>query len=471
MAGAQRIRTLFALFFALAGSRAIAAYGDQVGTFNGVIAYSNGSATYNSGSHNTVNGYTTGLKWQCVEYVRRYYFVAYGLQIGAGMNADGFYGNGWGLTKAANGGSTPPVPGAILCSNSNTNGHIAIVREVGPNYIKVIQQNWSENSDDNAHQFSMTVSNGTYRVNQAGSYSWQGWLMPPNSGGTASTIAWTDVPQDGRWYRSDERLVYHVDGDRPNTVRELIDGNNTATYDTSDGYIRLSYGPTGWHFYETAAQNAASGGNYAYTGRWNGGWDPDPPTATRSGGAEPNVWYQTSTSVSFSCADALSGIRYCHYKWDDGAYSEWARVDNGTVPLLPGKHHLYVEAEDNSFTGSNELGNRSTVDLGEFWLDTTAGSVNVSARLVSTGTATQVELTVTNPNPSPLNNVGVDLVQFGFAKSSELPWTINDLGGGATVKKTFSFSTGFGSNKSMLISANYHLGSVQRRIRTRVARL
>ena len=462
------LKLLFIPFLVIASSTAKAAWGDQVGSFNGVIAYSNGSVNYNSGQHNVVNGYTTGLEWQCVEYVRRYYWIIYGQQIGAGMNANGFYNNGWGLTKAVNGGNKAPVPGSILCSASGSFGHVSIVREVGSNYIKVIQQNWSNTSSDNAYTLNMTVSNGNYTVKAAGSYSWQGWLLPPGGGVAPASIAWVSQPINNRWYRSDERLVYHVSGDRPNTVLELIDGNIGSTYDTSDGYIALSYSSPGWHFYEASAYNSANSNNYSYTGRWDGGWDPNPPSASRTDGAAPETWYHSDQTVTVKGSDALSGVKSCHYKWDDNPFSNWVGTDTLSAPLLPGKHRLYVEVEDHAFTGTDELGNRATIDLGEYWLDTNAATVQVSSRLVSSASETQVEVTITNPNVSPVGDVGIDLVQLGSAKASEPTWTPGSIAGNSSVKKTFTFPIGFGSNKMLLLSANYHLGANKLRLKSRI---
>src|SRR5687767_8549413 len=67
-------------------------FGTAVGSFNGVVAYSNGTNGYASGKVNYVNGYATGYKWQCVEYPARYYWTIYGVKI-AGGNANTWYGN------------------------------------------------------------------------------------------------------------------------------------------------------------------------------------------------------------------------------------------------------------------------------------------------------------------------------------------------------------------------------------------
>lgn len=156
-------------------------FGTVVGTFNGVTAYSN----YNDpnpypGVKNWIGTYCTGYKWACVEYANRYYYSVYGMKI-AGGNANTYYGAAAskGLKSYANGGTVRPAVGDILCSSSGSQGHVAIIREVGPDscpYIVIIQQNWSNSSADNAKTLLMSVNNGRYTVSAAGSYSWQGWL-------------------------------------------------------------------------------------------------------------------------------------------------------------------------------------------------------------------------------------------------------------------------------------------------------
>jgi len=110
----------------------------QIGEYNGVIAYSNYENSYVSGKYNYVDGYNTGMKWQCVEYVNRYYYVIYGLKIRIpGTHADDYYdtASDRGLIAYPNGGTTPLQPGDILCSNGGTHGHVAIVRDVTTNSI------------------------------------------------------------------------------------------------------------------------------------------------------------------------------------------------------------------------------------------------------------------------------------------------------------------------------------------------
>lgn len=163
----------------------VAAYGTLVGTFNGVAAYSNGSDTYVSNQYNiTDDGTNTGMKWQCVEYVKRYYYLNYGKTwYIPGQNANDYYGNATalGLTAFPNTGTTAPQVGDILAfaGGSGELGHVAIIRELGADYVKVIQQNVTQNSRDADFSYSLTVSDGTYTVSAAmlgQSYTTQGWL-------------------------------------------------------------------------------------------------------------------------------------------------------------------------------------------------------------------------------------------------------------------------------------------------------
>lgn len=150
-------------------------FGSWVGSFNGVDAYSNGSAGYDSGSYSCC-----GLKWQCVEYVNRYYVQALGHQNLKGTgHAKSYFGtaDSKGLVAYPNTNATPPAVNDMLASAGGAFGHIAIVREVGPDYVKVIHQNWSNSQSDDAKTLSMSFSNGKYTVSSfsAGSPV-QGWL-------------------------------------------------------------------------------------------------------------------------------------------------------------------------------------------------------------------------------------------------------------------------------------------------------
>ena len=169
-------------------------YGTATGSFNGVTSYSNGTSSNVSNDYNSAEGINTGMKWQCVEYVNRYYYKVYGLDLrsagirGTTGNADQYYSNGStaGLTQCPNGGTSIPQTGDILCSNgnggSNNVGHVAIVKTVTANTVIAIQQNWYCDNRDTAMTLQMSVSAGKYTVSGfSTSYPIAGWLRNGSS--------------------------------------------------------------------------------------------------------------------------------------------------------------------------------------------------------------------------------------------------------------------------------------------------
>jgi len=178
-------------------------------------------------------------------------------------------------------------------------------------------------------------------------------------------VYWTSTPPGGRWYRSCERLSYHVNGTRPNTVVERASGSGWqgGPYNTSDGYIDICWAGLGWHDYWVDASNAC--GSDA-TDHWGGGWDDVPPAAYRTGGAAPNVWYRLSPSVSWTASDAHSGVKHILYHWNSEGWSGGA-----SAQLRDGRNTLWVRAEDNAWTGGSQSGNWADYNLGEYLLDNT----------------------------------------------------------------------------------------------------
>ena len=114
----------------------------STGDYNGVPAYSNGE---NSGTTKYCGTNSYGYRWQCVEYVVRYYSLKKGMNLKGTGNANSYCSNGpsKGLTRRFNcdpNNPNVPYPGDIIASNS---GHVAIVKAVGSNYVTVIDQNFS----------------------------------------------------------------------------------------------------------------------------------------------------------------------------------------------------------------------------------------------------------------------------------------------------------------------------------------
>lgn len=128
--------------------------GTPVDSLNGVYVYHNGS-TRNVEGRNVRNGYNLGQKYQCVEFVKRYYYEHYNHKMSNEYgNAIDFFqkklshGNlnkDRGLIQFHNGGDVKPQVGDIIIFDAtlfNRCGHVAIVSQVTADKVEIIQQNY-----------------------------------------------------------------------------------------------------------------------------------------------------------------------------------------------------------------------------------------------------------------------------------------------------------------------------------------
>ena len=128
--------------------------GQEIDSLNGVVVYYNGSVSNVSGRNTTPDGYNLGLKYQCVEFVKRYYYEylhhkmpdSYGhaKDFFDKSIADGKFNKRRNLTQYTNPSSSKPkVDDLLIYSGTRFNkyGHVAIVSKVTGNTIEIIQQN------------------------------------------------------------------------------------------------------------------------------------------------------------------------------------------------------------------------------------------------------------------------------------------------------------------------------------------
>lgn len=128
--------------------------GDIVDSLNGVFVYYNGSVSHVSERHLAKDGYNLGLKFQCVEFVKRYYYEhlkhkmpdSYGhaREFYSSKFLDGELNTKRNLLQFKNGSfSKPEVKDLIVFDGHEFNpyGHVAIVSNVGEDFIEIIQQN------------------------------------------------------------------------------------------------------------------------------------------------------------------------------------------------------------------------------------------------------------------------------------------------------------------------------------------
>jgi surface antigen len=157
--------------------------GEVIDRYKGVAIYDNGPLVVKShGRHYSASGYYWGQKWQCVEFVKRFYDEAKQHQMpDVWGHAKDFFdatvphgglNKKRGLTQFRNGGDVSPAPDDLFIFGGGY-GHVGIVSEVGTNFVEIAQQNIYRKP---RQRFGMTATNGTYRVE---SVNLLGWLRMP----------------------------------------------------------------------------------------------------------------------------------------------------------------------------------------------------------------------------------------------------------------------------------------------------
>ncbi len=128
--------------------------GDAIDSLNGVVVYYNGETDHVEGRNTAADGYNLGLKYQCVEFVKRYYYEhlnhkmpdSYGhaREFFDKSLRDGQKNSQRMLLQFKNPSMTLPAVDDILVFDAepdNPYGHVAIVSAVSKDRIEVIQQN------------------------------------------------------------------------------------------------------------------------------------------------------------------------------------------------------------------------------------------------------------------------------------------------------------------------------------------
>lgn len=128
--------------------------GQALDSLNGVVVYYNGGIDHVSERNTSADGYNIGLKYQCVEFVKRYYYEYYHHQMPDSYgNAKDFFGAGIpdgglnkqrGLLQFKNPSRSRPQVGDLLIMDGhsgNPYGHVAIVSQVAEGTVQIIQQN------------------------------------------------------------------------------------------------------------------------------------------------------------------------------------------------------------------------------------------------------------------------------------------------------------------------------------------
>lgn len=141
-------------------------------SYRGVPVYDNGLLFFRSyGKNYSGDGYYYGQKWQCVEFIKRFYYQAKKHKMpdvmGHAKNffdeqtPDGGLNSSRGLIQFRNGSGHRPQPDDLVVFTDTQFGHVAIVTKVDADSLEVIQQNILGRP---RQSFSLVVSNGHYFV-------------------------------------------------------------------------------------------------------------------------------------------------------------------------------------------------------------------------------------------------------------------------------------------------------------------
>lgn len=150
--------------------------GQAIDSLNHVIVYYNGGVG-NVEKRNTKDGYNLGLEYQCVEFVKRYYYEFYNHKMPDSYgHAYSFY------NKAINDGEINPPRGLVQYSNPSTSlpqegdlivmngtamnkfGHVAIISKVEKGKIEIIQQNPGPFASSRVTYPLLKHSNNTWEI-------------------------------------------------------------------------------------------------------------------------------------------------------------------------------------------------------------------------------------------------------------------------------------------------------------------
>jgi len=128
--------------------------GDKVDSLHGVYVYYNGSISHVEGRNLAPDGYNLGLKYQCVEFVKRYYYYHYKHKMPDSYGhakdffdrtvKDGALNKKRNLQQFTNPSKHLPQVGDLVIMDATTfneYGHVCIVSKVTEDEVEIIQQN------------------------------------------------------------------------------------------------------------------------------------------------------------------------------------------------------------------------------------------------------------------------------------------------------------------------------------------
>lgn len=158
--------------------------GERLDSLNHVVVYYNGGMGNVSGRNTAPDGYNIGLKYQCVEFVKRYYYEYYKHKMpNAYGNAidffnttlkDGELNTDRDLIQYTNPSKKKPQIGDLIIMDAtwtNEYGHVVIVSGVTDDEVEIIQQN-AGNPDHPRDVYDLELNGGLWEIDNSRILGW-----------------------------------------------------------------------------------------------------------------------------------------------------------------------------------------------------------------------------------------------------------------------------------------------------------
>jgi len=158
--------------------------GDKVDSLNGVYVYYNGPVSNVSGRNVSADGYNIGQKYQCVEFVKRYYYEYLHHKMPDSYGhakdffdiklKDGQKNKARGLIQYSNPSRLKPKINDLVIyggTKYNPYGHVANISSVSHQQIEIIQQNPGPNASSRV-KYPLERANGKWKIQNNNILGW-----------------------------------------------------------------------------------------------------------------------------------------------------------------------------------------------------------------------------------------------------------------------------------------------------------
>jgi surface antigen len=201
--------------------------GQKLDSLNGVYVYYNGGVNNVTERNTSPDGYNLGLKYQCVEFVKRYYYQYYKHKMPDAYGhaktffdeslADSSFNNSRGLLQFSNPSQSRPAESDLVIYSGtflNKYGHVAIVSKVTATSVEIIQQNPGP-FGTSRETYDLKYVDGKWKIDNS---RIKGWLRMPIAETSAATAS--EAPDTITVTTMDKlkSIMLDVDGDKHNDI-------------------------------------------------------------------------------------------------------------------------------------------------------------------------------------------------------------------------------------------------------------